>query len=431
MSRGGKEREDTMQNAMGLMRLELEIEEEVRREGLARYQARIQAEADATPRTGSDGLPLTKCRKQDVLVRTVFGEAKLSVWCGYCKATASWEVPFKERCFRGERSALSPSLEHKILATCCETGSFEKCARVCAEWGCPLSDDKAMDTARRVGESCSDSDLPRLCDNAAGKDDVLICMMDGWMARFMGENWGKDRRLNLEDRSQWREIRSGVMFKLSEAVDVSRNRRIIISKHIVCAPPGESPEEFGRRIEREAKRMGLERAKKVYFIMDGQVCLWNIYDVSFSVLAEGTLDYYHAVQHLADLAEHLFPDASEAETKKVWLDSMKKSLKTVGPKELVQAIAEAERKRLPDEDRRIVERECAYFARHERHMHYERNAERGVPIGSGAMESQCSQNQNRFKRRGQFWSEDGFAAFIKVYVRYANNELDYCYAHAA
>ena len=64
-------------------------------------------------------------------------------------------------------------------------------------------------------------------------------------------------------------------------------------------------------------------------------------------------------------------------------------------------------------------------------MHYDRNAERGVPIGSGAMESQCSQNQNRFKRRGQFWSEDGFAAFIKVYVRYTNNELDYCYAHAA
>ena len=420
-----------MENAMELMKLELGIEAEMRREGLARCQERVQAVADATPRTGSDGLPLTKCRKQDVLVRTVFGEAKVTAWCGRCRKSGEWEVPFKERFFRGERSALSPSLEHKILATCCETGSFEKCAKVCAEWGCPLSDDKAMDTSRRVGESCSDSDLPEFCDSAAGKNDVLICMMDGWMARFMGENWGKDRSLTLENRSQWHEIRSGVMFKLSEAVDISRNRRIIISKHIVCAPPGESPEEFGRRMEREAKRMGLERAKKAYFIMDGQVCLWSIYEESFNVLAEGTLDYYHAVQHLAALAEHLFPDKSEEGKRGDWLSSMKTSLKTIGPKELIQAIAEAEKKRLPDEDRRIVERECAYFTRHEDHMHYDRNAERGVPIGSGAMESQCSQNQNRFKRRGQFWSEDGFAAFIKVYVRYTNNELDYCYAHAA
>ena len=76
-------------------------------------------------------------------------------------------------------------------------------------------------------------------------------------------------------------------------------------------------------------------------------------------------------------------------------------------------------------------RECAYFRKHEEHMNYDRNQERGVPIGSGAMESQCSQNQNRFKRRGQFWSEDGFSAASKAYVRYTNDELKYCYRRKA
>ncbi len=42
------------------------------------------------------------------------------------------------------------------------------------------------------------------------------------------------------------------------------------------------------------------------------------------------------------------------------------------------------------------------------------------------MESQCSRNQNRSKRRGQFWSDGGFAAFIETYVRYTNGELAYC-----
>ena len=64
-------------------------------------------------------------------------------------------------------------------------------------------------------------------------------------------------------------------------------------------------------------------------------------------------------------------------------------------------------------------------------MHYEKNEKLGIPIGSGAMESQCSQNQNRFKRRGQFWSDEGFSLALKTYVRYTNNELDYCYTHAA
>lgn len=55
----------------------------------------------------------------------------------------------------------------------------------------------------------------------------------------------------------------------------------------------------------------------------------------------------------------------------------------------------------------------------------------GVPIGSGAMESQCPQKQNQFKHRGQFWSKAGFASFLAVYVWYTNGELDVIYRQAA
>ena len=40
-------------------------------------------------------------------------------------------------------------------------------------------------------------------------------------------------------------------------------------------------------------------------------------------------------------------------------------------------------------------------------------------------------NQNRFKRRGQFWSKAGFASFIEAYVWYTNDELDVIYSQAA
>ena len=47
------------------------------------------------------------------------------------------------------------------------------------------------------------------------------------------------------------------------------------------------------------------------------------------------------------------------------------------------------------------------------------------------MESQCSQNQNRFKRRGQFWSKGGFASFLEAYVWYTNRELKHLYRRTA
>lgn len=56
--------------------------------------------------------------------------------------------------------------------------------------------------------------------------------------------------------------------------------------------------------------------------------------------------------------------------------------------------------------KKVVRRETAYFTKHEDHMNYPQTQGLGIPIGSGAMESQCSQNQNRFKRRGQFWSDE-------------------------
>ena len=50
-----------------------------------------------------------------------------------------------------------------------------------------------------------------------------------------------------------------------------------------------------------------------------------------------------------------------------------------------------------------------YFRRHENHIHYAALDEAGAPVGSGAVESQCSQFQGRFKCTGPFWSDQGFA----------------------
>ena len=55
----------------------------------------------------------------------------------------------------------------------------------------------------------------------------------------------------------------------------------------------------------------------------------------------------------------------------------------------------------------------------------------GIPMGSGAMESQCSQNKNQFRRRGQFWSKTGFAPLLEDAVWHTNDALKSLYRRTA
>lgn len=55
-----------------------------------------------------------------------------------------------------------------------------------------------------------------------------------------------------------------------------------------------------------------------------------------------------------------------------------------------------------------VRKQRNYFAGQVGRMNYEAMARRGWPIGSGPVESTCRQDQCRFKRVGQFWTERGF-----------------------
>jgi hypothetical protein len=47
-------------------------------------------------------------------------------------------------------------------------------------------------------------------------------------------------------------------------------------------------------------------------------------------------------------------------------------------------------------------------------MDYKNAKALGQPLGSGAVESTCSQYQRRFKRTGQFWSLEGDEAFLAL-----------------
>jgi hypothetical protein len=57
-------------------------------------------------------------------------------------------------------------------------------------------------------------------------------------------------------------------------------------------------------------------------------------------------------------------------------------------------------------------------------MNYQEIAQRGWPIGSGAVESACSGKQGRFKRRGQFWTKAGVGHLEALIEARENNHWD-------
>ncbi|MGI6494732.1 MAG: hypothetical protein ACOX5G_13455 [Kiritimatiellia bacterium] len=390
------------------------------------YEDYLQRLAESTPSEGSDGKPLVKTRTIGMRVATGFGPVELKVKNGLCRSSGRYETPMRLRFFGGRRGCVSPAFEMRIAATAMETGSFEKASKLCREWGCPVSDDKVMDVVRDIAGRCEEGKLPRLCEEAAGSEDTLVIMMDGWFARHRGAGWGK-RNPRAAERVEWREMKSATIFKLAHAAETSGGRRVLVTKHAVCMPAGTDPVDFGRKVEFEARRMGMMQAKFVYIVMDGGTYLWNIFEDRFATIAEGTLDYYHATEHLGALAAALFPDDEPA--RKAWLSERCRKLKRYGGKTLLDILKAHEGDGCWDA--KAVQRETEYFMKHKDHMDYLRQRRLGRPIGSGAVESLCSQLQNRFKRCGQFWSAVGLESFLKAYIWYVNGELHHCCAQAA
>jgi hypothetical protein len=150
----------------------------------------------------------------------------------------------------------------------------------------------------------------------------------------------------------------------------------------------------------EALQRGLGRAQWILVVGNGAPWIWNVAADRWAN-AEEMLDFYHASEHLWVLGRALFGEDQAKE----WVESHLHELRH-GEEEgfLVQT---AELKAPRGQRGKIVREQKNYFANQAKRMNCEEIADRGWPIGSGAVESACSGQQNRFKPRGQFWTHEG------------------------
>ena len=126
------------------------------------------------------------------------------------------------------------------------------------------------------------------------------------------------------------------------------------------------------------------------------------------------MDFYHASEHIWTLARALFGEGTEAA--KSWARQRIGELKEEGVQPVQRALAEARGD--TSEAAEVLRVERGYFRTNAARMAYPTFRARGLPIGSGAVESSAKHLvQQRMKRPGARWSQPGAQAVLNVRSR--------------
>ncbi len=382
------------------------------------------------------GLALHRRRRTKIRLTTSAGEVEVETFYGQDPQTGQWLNPMRELWDLGSQQVMSPVLEDRLCFTATMTGSYEATAQVARKWGVEADDSTIHAHVQSAGaraEALREERVERALSTETRQDVVreaaedlpsapfsLVIMMDGWMVRERGEQWGLKPPEIKADRVEWREMKSAIFFRLDQRCASQSGRRMILEKNYEACRG--DPYEFGRVVYAEALRRGLNSAERVYVVADGGVWIWNIVEDRFSD-ATGVLDFYHASEHLWAVARALHEDEEKC---RAWIAPLLHSLAHGGESKVLKSLKDLQAlcESLGKERRETVQRTIKYFQNHRDHIHYQDVESQGCPKGSGAMESTCSQFQDRFKRTGQFWTLPGEKNLLLLELARRNDDWD-------
>lgn len=262
-----------------------------------------------------------------------------------------------------------------------------------------------------------------------GDPFTLVIEIDAWNIRER-DAWGRTAKLVAkgEKPERWHWVYTATAFRLDQRGTTASGRPVISERGYVATRKG--LDAFKQQLYAEALRRGLLQAAHVLILADGAVWIWDLADDRFKGAAQ-RVDLYHVEQHLCTLAADLHGGGTEAARAwaapyRAWLTSRKNGALDVlrGLEGLRDAA-----KTLATPQRAALDREIGYFNKHKDRMDYKNAKKLGQPVGSGAIESTCSQYQRRFKLTGQFWSLEGDEAFLALDTLHRNERWHVLFPH--
>lgn len=203
--------------------------------------------------------------------------------------------------------------------------------------------------------------------------------------------------VNIRDEG-WRELKVGAVFDIETRQERNpQTQELDAMAHGVnvhyTAVLG-TKEEFTPALWALAVDHDVPTAKDRAVTGDGAAWIWNVAE-DVSPDGRQIVDWFHAVQHLADAAQALYPNDTDMAKRRRWLSTYKSHLYMGRVHKIIAVLHKRNRPDLTH-----------YFQTHQRRMQYLEFREEGFPIGSGTVESGDKQFKQRLAGSGMRWKRD-------------------------
>lgn len=241
-----------------------------------------------------------------------------------------------------------------------------------------------------------------LPDATHDHDQRKAISMDGGMMNLRGDGW--------------REVKVGAVFDVETRLERNPQTHQLdemahgVNIHYTAVLGTKA--DFTPALWALAVEHDLPMAKERAIVADGAGWIWNVAE---DVCPDGRqiVDWFHAVQHLAEAAQALYPDENDHKKRTQWLTTYKVHL-YMGR---IQPIVTALHKRGRDDL-------AGYFEHHQRRMQYLEFREEGFPIGSGTVESGVKQFKQRLTGTGMRWNPDNADRMLVIRAAVLGDDFD-------
>jgi hypothetical protein len=249
----------------------------------------------------------------------------------------------------------------------------------------------------------------RLPDRIPDHHQRQAVSMDGGRVNIRGEGWREwkvgavfDVETRLERNPQTRELEP-----MAQGVNVHD------SAVLGCK------DNFTAALWALAVEPDLPTARQRAVIGDGAAWIWTVAE---EVCPDGRqmVDWFHAVQPLAEAANALYPDEKDAHPRAQWLKTHQDHLYLGRIHKIIAALHPRGRDDL-----------APYFERHQRRMQSLEFREAGFPIGSGTVESGVKPFKQRLTGTGMRWNADNANRMLLIRAAGLGNDFDALWQRAA
>jgi len=220
----------------------------------------------------------------------------------------------------------------------------------------------------------------------------------------------------------WREVKVGAVFDVQTRLERNPQTQELdemahgVNVHytaVLGTKAAFAPALWALAVEHD-----LPTAKERAVIGDGAAWIWSVAE---DICPDGRqiVDWFHAVQHLTEAAQALYPDACDSPKRRQWLTCHKDHLYRGRIHSIIAVLHKSGRDDL-----------AGYFECHQRRMQYLEFREDGLPIGSGAIESGVKQFKQRLTGTGMRWNADHADRMLVIRAAILGHDFDALWAAA-